>query len=72
VLRLTPAILALLPVPAGGAARKEAPRLNARLAQIRQFDQRYRGKIMVGAAVLVIPCGAGIARLGAGEKSMGL
>ncbi len=63
VLTLMPAILALLPAPRTVAARQESNWLNVRLAQIGYFDRQYRGRIMVVAALLVIPCIWGISRI---------
>jgi predicted RND superfamily exporter protein len=62
VLTLMPAILALLPAPRVTAS-KESNRLNVWLAQIGDFDRQYRGRIMVAAVLLVIPCVWGISRI---------
>ena len=63
VLTLMPAILTILPVPRPIEAKKESERLNACLAQIGYFDRQYRGRIMVAAALLVVPCVWGISRI---------
>ena len=63
VLTLMPAVLTLLPVPHSRVARRESKRLNGWLAQVGNFDRRYRGPIMIAAALLVIPCLWGISRI---------
>jgi predicted RND superfamily exporter protein len=63
VLTLMPAILTLLPAPRRVAAPQESSRLNVWLARIGYFDRQYRGRIMVAAALLVIPCIWGISRI---------
>jgi predicted RND superfamily exporter protein len=63
VLTLMPAILTLLPAPGRVAARKESNRLNAWLVQIAYFDRQFRGRIMVAAALLAVPCVWGISRI---------
>ena len=63
VLTLMPAILTLLPAPRIATTRKESNRLNGWLARIGDFDRQCRGRIMVAAALLVIPCVWGISRI---------
>jgi predicted RND superfamily exporter protein len=62
VLTMMPAILVLLPVPAV-KVHAESRRLSEWLERVGYFDRRYRGPIMIAAAILVIPCVWGISRI---------
>lgn len=57
VLTLMPAILTLLPAPAG---KRESKRLKMWLERIGSFDREHRVPIMIAAGLLVIPCIWGI------------
>jgi len=63
VLSFIPAALALLPLPRSTKTRQGADRLTTLLAKVGHFDRRYQVPIMVAAALLVIPCFLGIARI---------
>jgi predicted RND superfamily exporter protein len=62
VLTLIPAILTILPVPRL-RARTESRWLTERLERVGYFDRQFRVPIMIGAAILVIPCLWGISRI---------
>jgi predicted RND superfamily exporter protein len=63
VLTLMPAVLVLLPLPRRVKEQQQLPFLNQWLAQIGSFDREHRAWIMTGAALLLIPCVFGLARI---------
>jgi uncharacterized protein len=62
VLTLMPAVLTLLPLPFR-VAKSEKNRLTSLLAQVGQFDRKYRVPIMVTAVSVAIVCLWGISRI---------